>query len=123
MQLNHINLTVADVSKTRTFFETYFGLKRIFESGDSLAVLADDNKHCIVALNNFDKATKVAYPKGFHIGFFQESRQQVDAIFERLKADGFELGQRKEFDGAWTFYFESPGGFTIEVAHRQVAGN
>jgi lactoylglutathione lyase len=122
MALNHLNLTVPDVLQTRAFFEKYFGFRSIAErpndrSSDVLAVLADKSGF-ILSLNNFGKAAEVAYPGGFHVGFRQESRQQVDAFYQRLQADGFEGKPPHEFHGAWTFYFRAPGGFLVEVFHQ-----
>ena len=118
MGLNHLNLTVPDVSRTREFFETYFGFRSIVEMGrDALAVLVDESGF-ILSLNNFDKATKVEYPGAFHIGFMQKSPQQVDEIYQRLKSDGFDVKPPKEFHGAWTFFFRAPGGFLVEVLHQ-----
>ncbi|MDR3634842.1 MAG: VOC family protein [Isosphaeraceae bacterium] len=118
MRLNHVNLTVPDVRRTREFFETYFGLQCVAEKGrDALAVLVDESG-CVLTLNNFEKATEVEYPGAFHIGFMQESRERVDEIHDRLKSDGFDVGPRKEFHGAWTFYFHAPGGFLVEVGHQ-----
>jgi lactoylglutathione lyase len=118
MVLNHVNLTVPDVSRTREFFETYFGFRCIADKGrDALAVLVDESGF-ILSLNNFDKEAKVEYPVAFHIGFMQKSREQVDEMYERLKSDGFELKPPMEFHGAWTFYFQAPGGFLVEVGHQ-----
>jgi lactoylglutathione lyase len=118
MALNHLNLTVPDVARTREFFETYFGFRCVVDRGrDALAVLVDESGF-ILSLNNFDKETKVEYPGAFHIGFMQESRQKVDEMYERLKTDGFELKPPMEFHGAWTFYFHAPGGFLVEVLHQ-----
>lgn len=121
MRLNHVNLTVPDVSRTREFFETYFGFRCITAKGrDSLAVLIDESGF-IFTLSNFEKATAVEYPGAFHVGFMQESRERVNEIHERLKADGFEVGTPKEFHGAWTFYFRAPGDFVVEVGHQHKA--
>ena len=118
MRLNHLNLTVPDVAQTRAFFETYFGFRCVAEAGrDALAVLVDESGF-VFTLNNFEKATEVTYPGAFHIGFMQESREQVDAIHARLKADGFDVKTPKVFHGAWTFYFRAPGGFLVEVLHQ-----
>jgi lactoylglutathione lyase len=118
MRLNHLNLTVPDVERMREFFETYFGFRCVMERGrGALAVLVDESGF-VLTLNNFEKATEVEYPGAFHIGFMQESREQVDAIHQRLKADGFDVGPAKEFHGAWTFYFRAPGGFVVEVLHQ-----
>jgi catechol 2,3-dioxygenase-like lactoylglutathione lyase family enzyme len=118
MRLNHINLTVADVPKSRDFFATYFGFRCVAERGrDALAVMVDESRF-VLTLNNFDKAAEVSYPGAFHIGFMQDSKEEVDAIFERLKAGGLDPQPPREFHGAWTFYFQAPGGFTVEVGHQ-----
>ena len=118
MTLNHVNLTVVDVAKSRDFFATYFGFRCIVERGrNALAVMVDDSRF-ILTINNFEKANEVAYPGGFHIGFMQDSREKVDAIFERFKADGFDPRPPREFHGAWTFYLDAPGGFVVEVGHQ-----
>jgi len=116
MALNHLNLTVPDVARSREFFETYFGFRCVM-GRDALAVLVDEAGF-ILTLNNFDKATEVEYPGAFHIGFIQESPKRVDEMYERLKADGFGAKPPHEFHGAWTFYFRAPGGFLVEVFHQ-----
>lgn len=123
MRMNHINLAVSDVPASRGFFETYFGLKCIAESDrDKLVVLVDDAQ-CFVTLSNFASVDEVSYPKSFHVGFFQPSREKVDEIFERLEADGLNPKTRREFHGAWTFYLRAPGGFTVEVGHQYETPN
>jgi lactoylglutathione lyase len=109
MRLNHLNLTVPEVSKTRAFFETYFGFRLVAEAGGDALVVLTDESGFILTLNNFEKATEVEYPAAFHIGFMQESREQVDAIHARLKSDGFDVKTPKVFHGAWTFYFRARG--------------
>jgi lactoylglutathione lyase len=120
--LNHLNLTVPEVPRTRAFFESYFGFRCVFERGrDTLAVLVDESGF-ILTLNNSDKATEVEYPGAFHVGFMQDSPKHVDEIYERLKADGFDVKPPREFHGAWTFYFRAPGGFLVEVFHQHMGG-
>jgi lactoylglutathione lyase len=118
MRVNHLNLTVPDVSQTREFFETFFGLKCVANLGrNALAVMIDESGF-ILTLNNFEKASEVEYPGAFHIGFMQDSRERVDEIYQQLKAGGYEAEPPKEFHGAWTFYFRAPGGFVVEVGHQ-----
>ncbi len=118
MRLNHLNLTVPAVSQTREFFEKYFDFRCVFERGrDTLAVLTDESGF-VLTLSNFDKAEKVEYPGAFHIGFMQDSKERVDEIYRRLKSDGIDAEPPKEFHGAWTFYFNAPGGFLVEVGHQ-----
>jgi catechol 2,3-dioxygenase-like lactoylglutathione lyase family enzyme len=119
MALNHLNLTVPNVPQTRAFFETYFGFRHMAAApqSDTFVVLVDESGF-VLSLNNFTEAKEVAYPGAFHVGFRQDSREQVDAICRRLKADGFDMKPPHEFHGGWTFYFRAPGGFLVEVFHQ-----
>jgi lactoylglutathione lyase len=116
MKLNHLNLTVTDVSATRTFLETYFGFRSMAGGGDdnTFAVLFDD-AGLVLTLMKVGQATEVQYPASFHIGFIQESEERVNEINQRLKDDGFDVKPPRRFHGSWTFYFRAPGGFTVEV--------
>jgi catechol 2,3-dioxygenase-like lactoylglutathione lyase family enzyme len=119
MALNHLNLTVPNVPQTRAFFETYFGFRHVAGApkSDVLVVLVDESGF-VLTLNNFGKEAEVDYPGAFHVGFRQDSREKVDAIYERLKADGFDMKPPHEFHGGWTIYFRAPGGFLVEVFHQ-----
>jgi catechol 2,3-dioxygenase-like lactoylglutathione lyase family enzyme len=118
MALNHLNLTVPDVPQTRAFFETYFGFRWVGgRQSDALVVLVDESGF-VLTLNNLAKVAEAVYPGAFHVGFRQDSREQVDAFYQRLKADGFDMKPPHEFHGGWTFYFRAPGGFLIEVFHQ-----
>jgi catechol 2,3-dioxygenase-like lactoylglutathione lyase family enzyme len=119
MALNHLNLTVPSVPQTRAFFETYFGFRHVAGApqSDTFVVLVDESGF-VLSLNNFTEAEEVAYPGAFHVGFRQDSREQVDAIYQRLKADGFDMKPPHEFHGGWTTYFRAPGGFLVEVFHQ-----
>ena len=115
MKLNHLNLTVTDVPATRTLLETYFGL-RSMGGNNNLALLSDDNGLVLTLTSmKIGKETEVRYPATFHIGFGQESEERVNEINRRLKEDGFDVPSPSRQHGAWTFYFQAPGGFTIEV--------
>jgi catechol 2,3-dioxygenase-like lactoylglutathione lyase family enzyme len=120
MRLNHLNLTVPDVSQTRDFFQTYLGFQSVFERGRGALVVMVDGSGFVLTLNNFEKATSVEYPGAFHIGFRLDTREQVDAFYERLKGDGFDAEPPKEFHGAWTFYFRAPGGFLVEIFYQRL---
>ena len=71
---------------------------------------------CVSRTNvTLGEETEVRYPATFHIGFCQATNEGVDAVYRRLKEDGFEVPEPSRQHGSWTFYFEAPGGFTIEV--------
>jgi catechol-2,3-dioxygenase len=116
MKLNHLNLTVTNPVKTQEFLIKYFGLEPMGKGNASMAFLKDDNG-MVLSLMSKKKSndSEVKYPATFHIGFIQESEQCVDKINQRLKTDGFDVPPPSKQHGSWTFYFDAPGGFTIEV--------
>ena len=115
MKLNHLNLTVTDVAEARGFLATYFGLKPI-GGNDNLAVLSDEGGMVLTLTHmKIGRETEVKYPATFHIGFIQESMERVNEINERLRQDGLDVPPPSRQHGSWTFYFQAPGGFTIEV--------
>jgi lactoylglutathione lyase len=115
MKMNHLNLTVPDVEATRDFLEAYFGL-RAMGGNKNLTVMFDDSDF-VLTLSSMKMAreTEVRYPGNFHIGFSQASEERVNELNRRLKADGFDVPPPSVQHGAWTFYFQAPGGFRIEV--------
>jgi len=73
----------------------------------------------VLIVNHFDnKLEDFDYPRQFdilHIGFIQKSREDVDALYEHLSADGWEVQAPRNVHGAWSFYFRAKGGYFIEV--------
>lgn len=115
MKLNHLNLTVSDVPAAQDFLVTYFGLRpQPWGDGQQMAFLKDDDG-MIISLMKAPQAGEVSYPGMFHIGFMQESREQVDAINAQMGQGGLNVKPAREFHGSYTFYVKAPGGFTVEV--------
>ena len=113
MPLNHLNLAVSHVVQTQQLLEKYFGLATL-TSSPALAVLAD-GKGFTLTLSNFKKDPEVVYPADFHIGFVQETVEQVNELYHRLTNDGFVVDAPRRLHGSWTFYWREPGGLLIEV--------
>ena len=113
MNLNYLGLGVTEVPQTVAMFEKYFGLRRVSHSpvNDKMGFLNDDSG----ALITIFRVRDVNYPKIFHIGFMQDTVEQVHAIHEQLTLDGFAPEAMREEHGRRTFYFKAPGGFTVEV--------
>ena len=114
MALTHLNLAVSNVVATQEFFEEYFGFRRVVPGSPALAILRDENGFTLT-LSNFDKATETVYPADFHVGFVQQTEEQVNEINQRLRTDGFAVDPPRRFHGSWTFYLREPGGLLIEV--------
>jgi catechol-2,3-dioxygenase len=116
MRINHLNLCVPDVPRTAQFFAEYFGFQMTEQKGrEALCVLFDDSGFAFI-LTNFDRSTKPEYPCDFHIGFIQDGKEQVEAIYQRLKTAGYVEKAPQSMHGSWGFYFYAPGGIHVEVS-------
>lgn len=113
MKLNHINLGVTDVPLAVEIFERFFGLRQAdgMPRNDTMTFLLDDADSLISVF----RARDVVYPKVFHIGFLQESPEQVRAIHAQLTQGGFTVPEPVANHGRLTFYFDAPFGVVIEV--------
>ena len=118
MKLNHLNLTVSNVPDAHRFLAKYFGLKGFngMEPKQGVSFMSDDGG-MLLALFRANSGTVAKYPPGFHIGFIQETEENVNQINQRLRNDGYDVPQPARLHGSWTFYFEAPGGFVVEVLH------
>ncbi|APH58158.1 putative cytosolic protein [Granulibacter bethesdensis] len=118
MKLNHINLYSHDTEADRVMFERYFGLRTLVVRGNKMAIMQDDDG-LVLIVNHFEtKLDGFDYPRQLdilHIGFIQETREAVDALYERLRDDGWETQMPHDAHGAWCFYFRATGGYFIEV--------
>jgi len=84
------------------------------EPREAMSFLSDDNG-MVLALFRVARGAEVKYPTGFHVGFIQESEDRVNEINQRLREDGYEVPKPARLHGSWTFYFNAPGGFMVEV--------
>jgi lactoylglutathione lyase len=90
MKLNHLNLVVVDVPAAHAFLETYFGLQSMEGGNNNMRGLVDSNGFTLV-LMGIGSGSDSPYPDGFHIGFIQDSEEQVRVIHQRLTSDGFDV--------------------------------
>jgi len=115
MKLNHMNLVVPDVVTAAHFFEKHFGFRIDKLMRDLIAVLTGSDGFVLV-ISHFPNTASFEYPSDFHIGFYQETQEQVMALFESLKADGLALEQApKNIRDRFGFYFYMPGKILVEV--------
>ena len=115
MKLNHLNLTVTDPMETHDFLAKYFGLRSL-GGNKNMAFLADKHR-AVISLTNvkIGKEAEVRFPDTLQVGFMQPNEEHVNAINQRLKDDGYDVAPPSKQHGSWTFYFNAPGGFMIEV--------
>lgn len=106
---------MTDVAECHAFLEKYFGLRSL-GCNKNMGFLSDDDG-AVISLTSMKVAREdeVCYPGGFHVGFIQPSEASVNELNQRLKDDGYDVPPPARQHQSWTFYFQAPGGFTIEV--------
>lgn len=111
--MNHLHLMVPDVPAACGFFEKYFGLRK--SGGNAgLTVLLDDSGFVLTLMKIAARSAAKAYPDNFHVGFFLESEASVDALNQRMRADGLEVAPPRR-EHAYSYYVSAPGGVLVEV--------
>lgn len=115
MKLNHINLSVPDVAATAAFFEKYFQMRRLETKGENVLTVLTDEAGFILILSNFDAKTAPTYPRDFHVGFIRDTVEQVNEVYERMKAEKLDVKPPRTVHGGWGFYVHAPGGVLVEV--------
>jgi catechol 2,3-dioxygenase-like lactoylglutathione lyase family enzyme len=115
MNINHMNLVVPDVPLTAAFFEKHLGFRCTKLMGEIIAILEGENGFVLI-ISNFPKTATFEYPADFHIGFYQDTREEVTDLFHRLKADGLLLTQEPQaIRDRFGFYFYIPGNILTEI--------
>lgn len=114
MQLNHFDLSVADLDAAVGFFEKGFGFK-VVSSFDDMRILVGEGPF-LLALT---RCAEPHYPPSFHIGFLQSSPEAVSQAYQRLLAAGIEVAEAPASKyGAFIFHCRVPGGVPVEIAYR-----
>jgi catechol 2,3-dioxygenase-like lactoylglutathione lyase family enzyme len=117
MQFKHTNLATPDVSASAEFFQRFFGFEIADRRGEGLIVMHDKDGF-VLTLMKRKQSDPDRYPQMFHIGFYVESPELVNAKYAELSAAGVSPGEVETANrqgAVTTFYCTCPGGITVEV--------
>jgi catechol-2,3-dioxygenase len=112
MDLNHLHLHVRDLERSRTFYESWFGLRERIRHGEILFLTNDDR---------FDLALSPSehvepFPGWFHFGFRLEDRDAVRETHRRMTASNVAMAKPLyEDEEMISFRCLDPDGYGIEV--------
>lgn len=114
MKLNHLDLQVQDVTRTKAFFERYFGLHvQSNPSSPALVILTDEAGFVLVLQRS---QTPQPYPEGFHLGFLLDDVASVQALHARALADGAQVSDVIVNGRGTMIYLTAPEGYYVEVS-------
>lgn len=140
-KLNHMSFPTPDVSATSAFFETYLGFTLSFET-PNFSILKRPGLDVVIERAASDAATikavgsrsqswtttvdhdaeQITWPIAFHVGLELPTLADVEALHDRLAADGFqsETGIFNHERGS-RFFLRAPGGVLFEFNTRSDA--
>lgn len=114
MNLNHIHLHVASVTRAKAFYEAYFGLRALVWHGDMVFMRDDAGMDLALA-----PGTVEPLPAWFHIGFRLNGHGDVRTLFERLQADGAAITEALTIEGDFSYFrCADPDGYQLEVYYE-----
>lgn len=112
--LHYVALAVPDIEAERTFFAKTWGLTEVGEQAGKIYLAAEGSPHPYVIRLREDPEKKTDL-----IGFSADSRAEVEALCEQVKAAGAKIisepGPAEGPAGGYAFRFFDPDGRAIEV--------
>lgn len=113
--LRHVALRVRDPQASKRFYADCFGMAVVWEPDA-------DNVYMSSGVDNLALHRDVAVTAGAldHLGFIVDSKQEVDALAERFRAQGVSLAAepRDHRDGSRSFYCLDPDGLKIQILYE-----
>ncbi len=113
--LRHLALRVRDPQVSKRFYTDAFGMRVVWEPDA-------DNVYLTSGADNLAlHRAEVDGPGALdHLGFVVDTREEVDRLAERLRAQGIRLSAepRDHRDGSRSFYCLDPDGLQIQVLYE-----
>jgi len=111
VDLNHLNLRVADPERSRCFYERWFGFReKLSEDG---AVFLTNDERFLLALFPDDSAGTI--PPGYHFGFLLDDAREVKEMHTAMSNGGLTPGELEEWEDYVTFRCQDFDGHEVEV--------
>jgi catechol 2,3-dioxygenase-like lactoylglutathione lyase family enzyme len=110
MQLKHANLVTPNVSGSAEFFRRFFAFEIVDKRGEDALAVMRDKDNFVLTLMKLRKSDPDRYPQTFHVGFYVESAELVNAKHAELLAAGLSPGdvQTAQREGAVSTFYCSP---------------
>ena len=128
MKCTHIALQVRDIEASAAFYERYCGLRIVHERTEAFRVVwlgwGEDPPQFVIVL--LGQPYEINHqPEYQHIGMAVDSRDDVDKIAARARADGLSVDWAPQDGGSIVGYFcglTDPDGNVVEFSYGQRLG-
>ena len=119
----HLALKVMDLSRSRAFYETLFGMKVVWQPDAENVYLSSGSDN--LALHQIPSSELAGY-KGRqnqfldHLGVIMETPDAVDALYQQVQRAGHTVTQppKRHRDGSYSFYLADPDGNMVQVLYE-----
>lgn len=127
--INHLDLTVSDLSRSTRFYELflgYFGFVRSLEYAGEVPSWTIRSGAAILSIGLHQARTPTPHDRSapglHHLAFHGRSREDVDAAYAHAIAIGAQaLDEPAEYDytpGYYAAFVADPDGLKLEVVHE-----
>ena len=118
----HVALKVADLSRSRAFYEALFGMRVVWHPDPENVYLSSGQDN--LALHQIPLSELAAYKQGTgqyldHVGFIVDSSDTVNQLFRDAEQAQATIvkGPKRHRDGSYSFYLADPDGNTVQVLY------
>ena len=116
-------LNVTDVEVSKTFYQTWFGMKVVWEPDAENVYMSSGADN--LALHQIPEEKMPAYQHGHgqfldHLGFIMGSPESVDRLYKRVVEAGVEIihHPKQHRDGSYSFYLADPDRIVIQILYE-----
>ena len=113
VSLNHVTLSVADVERSRQFYERLFGMQVVSKQAGGINVAAGPG--------SFVGLFKISGSPGINHFCLSAENFQVEAAVKTLEQQGVKSRVRDR-DGVKELYLQDPDGITVQVQEKGYRG-
>jgi len=113
MTLNHIHLGTKNLKAIQTFYEVYFGFKKMFDHGEGVFLI--NSSKFLIAIDPVE--TLPVFPDWYHLGFCLDTEAEVLKIYEKMKYSNENIVKDLKVspNEYAVFFVKDPDGNKIEV--------
>ena len=119
----HLALRVRELSRSRTFYETLFGMRVVWHPDPENVYLSSGRDN--LALHQIRSPELADYKQGTgqyldHLGFIVDSSDTVDRFFREAEQANAAIVKppTRHRDGSYSFYLSDPDGNTVQVLYE-----
>lgn len=116
--IRHVALRVANVERSKRFYEDVFGMRVVWQPDPDNAYLSSGSDN--LALHHEAGLGALSGTQALdHIGFFVAELGQLERNFEWAQEHGLDIVKplRRHRDGTYSFYIKDPDGVVVQLIH------